>query len=594
VRAFWEEFRRRNVFRVGAAYLAVAWLFIQLVANLTEMLQAPSWIGRATLVLVVIGFPVALVLAWLFEPGAAQGGATSAPSPLRHRLNVTIVTALALAVAFLLADKYLIGAIATASAPLAATPTRTRLPHSVAVLPPRNESPDPKDAGFAGGMQDEIIDRLGKLKALTVIARTSTMRYANTEETIQQIGEELNVESVMESSVSYANDRVRIVTRLIDAINGKALWGETYSRDFKDIFAVQADIAMSVANALDAAFSSEEQRQVEKVPTTSSEAYRLSMQIRELISRGNESAKVITLARQAIDRDPNFAPPYSYLAYTYASLLNNSTLGPAGDPAQLEPLVNENAKRALELDKDERFALQTLGDVEMFHWRWTSAQRYYDDYLKVASASSGSVLWFLSWSGQGERAIEAGKKAVARDPNNWTAHWYLAWVHLYGGHDEEALAEIQRATDLAPTLTITHGLLAWAEIARGHNDAALRELQQVDTLVDGNNRSIIVLLDLLRGFSRLGRQEDVNRLVAELQKLPSDQDIGIGGRATVYLAQGEEGKALEELRRGVEHARNHMMDPGFLTLMNLRMNLSRDPVLERPEFVDARSDLRGD
>ena len=230
----------------------------------------------------------------------------------------------------------------------------------------------------------------------------------------------------------------------------------------------------------------------------------------------------------------------------------------------------------------------------MFHWRWTSAQRYYDDYLNVAPAPLGSVLWFLSWSGQAERAIEIGKKAAARDPSNWTAHWYLAWVDLYAGHDDEAVAEIQRATDLAPTLTITHGVLAWAEIARGHNDAALRELQQVDALVDGNNRSIIVLLDLLRGFGRLGRRVEVDRLVAELQKLPSGQDIGIGGRATVYLAQGEEGKALEELRRGVEHARNHMIDPGFLTLMNLRMNLGRDPVLEKPEFLEARRALRGD
>jgi adenylate cyclase len=592
VRAFWEEFRRRNVFRVAAAYLAVAWLLIQLVANLSEMLQAPSWIGRATLVLIVIGFPVALILAWLFEPGAVQGDIASAPSPLRHRLNVTIVAALALAVVVLLADKYLI--TATASSPVATTAKRPRLAHSVAVLPPTNQSPDPKDAGFAGDMQDEIIDRLVKLKALTVIGRTSTMRYANTDETIQQIGEELNVESLLESRVSYANDRVRIVTRLVDAISGKTLWGDEYQRDFKDYFAIQADIAMSVANALNAAFTSDEQRQVERVPTRSSEAYRLGIQLNELVSRGNESAKVITLAKQAIDRDPNFALPYSYLAYTFATLLINTTVGPAGDPAQLEPLVNSNARQALKLDPDNRFALVTLGDVEMFHWRWTSAQGYYDDYLRVAPAPQGYVLWFLSWSGQSERAIDVGKKAVARDPSNWVVHWYLAWVDLNAGHDDEAVAEIQRAIDLAPTLTITHGFLAKAEIARGRSDAALRELQQVDTLMDASNRSIIALVDLLYCYSLIGRQEDVNRLVKELRALPSSQDLGAGGRASLYLATGEQGKALEELQLGAERARNHIIDPGFFTLMNLRMNLGRNPVLEQPGFVDARKALHGD
>jgi tetratricopeptide (TPR) repeat protein len=300
------------------------------------------------------------------------------------------------------------------------------------------------------------------------------------------------------------------------------------------------------------------------------------------------------IADQAIAHDPNFALPYAFKALVYATLLINTSFGPAGDSAQLEPLVRINAERADELEPTGGFGDLASATVEMLHWRWANAQRSYEDYLKGHPAPGNYVLWLLSWSGQPERAIEIQQKAVARDPNNAGVYWYLGLVDLYAGHTDKAVTALQRGIDLAPALSINHELLVWAEIARGHNDDALRELQLSETLIGANNRSIMYLVDLLYCFSRLGREDDVKRLFTEIQTLASQQELGTGGWATVYLATGQRSEALEQLRLGAERARNKVLDPGFLNLMNIRMNLARDPVLEQPEFVEVRKRLQGD
>src|SRR5262249_45759590 len=157
--------------------------------------------------------------------------------------------------------------------------------------------------------------------------------------------------------------------KLIDAETGANLWAEVYERDFKDVFAIQADIAMSVANALNAEFSTEEQRQVERAPTNSAEAHTLLIQYLDLTGRGNP-ASLLALLDQVIERDPNFAEAYGFKASLYGNMLINTTLGSAGDRAQAEALARENARRALELDPASESASSALGMVDVVNWRW--------------------------------------------------------------------------------------------------------------------------------------------------------------------------------------------------------------------------------
>jgi TolB-like protein len=467
------------------------------------------------------------------------------------------------------------------------------LPNSVAVLPLANMSPNPDDAYFAAGIHEEILNYLVKLKSLNVIARTSMIRYANTDKSITEIGEELNVKTVMEGSVRYANDRVRVTMQLIDAKTGSHLWSEAYERDFKDIFAIQADIAMSVANALNATFSPEEQQRIERAPTTSPEAYALQLQVLDLVGRGNQTPQILALLDQAIARDPNFAAPYGLKAAVYGNLLINTTYGSAGDRAQAEALARSNAESALALDPTNSAASGALTNIDLFNWRWADVRQTYERQYAATGRPVGYSRWFLSWTGQQASAIEVAQHAVALDPNNWTVHWTLGIVSLYAGEDDEAVVAFHRGIELAPTLSLQHSWLAFAEIARGNHDEALRELQLTETLL-GNDRAVISLVDLVYSYGRIGRSADAARLFAEIQTLAEMQDIGTGGRASAYLGIGDQQKALEQLRLGAQRARDKVLDPGFFTLMNIRMNPTRDPVLEQPEFAAVRAQLTGD
>ena len=601
--SFWAELRRRNVFRVAALYLASAWVLSQVGDVVAQTFDAPSWPMRMVLVLLAIGFPVAVIVAWLFEitPEGLKLTHSVAPEAsitrvTGRRLDRVLIGMIGLLIVVLLVDRWLVPAREAASAAVEATAlsTRpTRLEHSVAVLPLTNLSPNPADAFFAAGIHEEILNYLGKLESLTVIARTSMGRYADTDKSIQEIGAELNVEAVMEGSVGYADNRVRVRMQLIDARSGANLWSEAYERPFEDIFAIQADIAMSVANALNATFTPEEQRQVERVPTISPEAYALSLPLWDLASRGNQGPQILALADQAIARDANFAMPYAFKAETYANLLINTTFGSTGDRAQTEVLARSNAERAIALEPINSLANGALANVDVFNWRWANARQTYERYYATTGDRVGYFHWFLSWTGQQARAVEVMQSAVLRDPNFWATHWNLGIVLLYAEEPDQAVAAFKRGIELAPTLPLQRSWLAWAEIARGNNDEALSELQLQETLL-GTNRAIISLVDTVYAYGRLGRSVDAAKMFAEIQTLAANQDIGAGGWAAAYLGIGDQQKALEQLHLGAERARNKVLDPGFFTLMNIRMNPTNDPVLEQPEFAAVRAQLTGD
>jgi TolB-like protein len=322
--SFWGELRRRNVVKVGVAYAVVAWLLIQVASVVLPTFAAPEWVAQSVTFLLILLLPVVLIIAWAFEI-TPEGIKKTAQVPLQEsithvtsqKLNYVVTTLLVLAVVFMAIDNYVLdgsvrgpgrqsaaeqAAPATdgtgaVGAPASAQPSaaagssalvgqRPRLPNSVAVLPFANMSPNADDSYFAAGIHEEILNYLAKLKSLNIIARTSMLQYADTPKTLQAIAEELNVETIMEGSVRYSANRVRVTTQLIDAATGVHLWSEAYERDFADIFAIQADIAMNVANALEAEFSEAEQQSIETAPTTSADAYALYLQV---VNRGASS-----------------------------------------------------------------------------------------------------------------------------------------------------------------------------------------------------------------------------------------------------------------------------------------------------------------
>jgi TolB-like protein len=620
----WGELRRRNVFKVGAAYAIVAWLLIQVAGQVLPTFDAPRWVLQTVTFLLILGLPVALVLAWAYEvtpegikPSARVDSSESIAAVTGQKLNYVVTGLMAVGIVFLIVDNYVLddsargvgeplsaeqastaaaGAAATpvASEPAMPTGQRQRLPNSVAVLPFANMSPREEDAYFAAGIHEEILNYLAKLKSLNVIARTSMLQYANTAKAVPEIAEELNVETVMEGSVRYSGSRVRVTTQLIDAATGAHLWSDAYEREFADIFAIQADIAMNVANAMQAEFSPEEQAAIEKLPTNSAAAYDLYLQAMSVLGTATGGgARIRELLDRALEIDPEFVLALGAKAGSYSGELINTAGSVARSQAELEPLIRESAARALELDPENSGAHSALGGLAVYSWRWTEARPSVLRSLDSPQFYSVTANWFLSWSGDDEASIRFAQRRATLNPLDWTGPWNRGIVLTYAGRYDEAAAAFRESIAMAPTVAVQHPWLASTEIARGNPDAARQELQLTERLL-GENRLIIYLLDIAYSYSRIGDREIAQRLYDEIVRTAAGQEIGAGGWAIASMAVGDYAEALRWLNVGAEKAARHELDAGMFSLMNLKLNVTNDPVLERPEFVEVRSRLRGD
>ena len=327
---FFAELRRRNVFRVAIAFIIVAWLLLQVVDILVPMLSLPEWVGRLFLLLLVIGFPIALLFAWAFEltpEGIKLEKNVDRTESITHntgrRLDFAIIGVLVAALAVSLYVNFDDAPPAESSmevgrdVPFEAIATSSR-PASIAVLPFANRSADPDDAFFVDGMHDDLLTQLAKISALKVISRTSVLQYRDTEKSMQTIGEELGVTTLLEGGVQRAGKRIRINVQLIDAETDGHLWAETYNRELttENIFEIQEEMSLEIAKALHATLSPAEQERIADRPTNNMKAYEAYMIGRQRLATRNlddvfESMKYFELA---IEEDENFAHAYASLA----------------------------------------------------------------------------------------------------------------------------------------------------------------------------------------------------------------------------------------------------------------------------------------
>jgi tetratricopeptide (TPR) repeat protein len=422
------------------------------------------------------------------------------------------------------------------------------------------------------------------------------LRYADTPLSIREIAAELNVETIMEGSVRYAGDEVRITAQLIDPVTGAHLWSEAYQRKIDDIFAIQADIAMNIANAIGAEFSLEEQNALETPPTSSPAAYALYLQandqFRAALLGSTEAA--LALLNRALVIDPEFARAYAAKATLYASLFVNTvqaTAVAAEDRVALERQVRENAERALVLDPDLAEARLALRGINIVTWRWAN----YAETLDAAEerALQGPQLWVLSWMGNHAAALRIAEQVHELSPNDPAPSMFLGIVQAYAGDRAASVANINRSLELAPANVLAHAWLAYDAVALGDDAEALAELALLERML-GGDRPIVFLPELAYAYSRLGRDDDVARLFAEIEMRAVEVDVGAGTWAMAYLAAGDEDEALRWLEASAEKVRNHEPDQGYLHLMNLKMNFLADPRLEEPRFAEALGRIRGD
>src|SRR5437868_9300741 len=327
---FLTELKRRKVYRVAVAYAIVAWLLIQAASILFPTFEAPPWVMKVFVTAVILGFPVALILAWAFEltPEGIRRAEEVAPRESKTLKAGRKWTAIVVAAAVLAAGLLTFRFSRTRSSPPAELPkdiaSAAGMDKSIAVLSFENLSSDKENAFFAQGIQDEIITTLSKISGLRVISRTSTVHYNSAPENLSEIARQLRVSNVLEGSVQKAGDRVHINVQLIQADTDAHLWAQSYDRQLTDIFGVEGEVAKSIADSLQATLSPQEKARVETKPTTNADAYVLYLRARDYQMRPDNFLQdfnsAAQLYKQAIALDPNFALAHARLSAVMSTI----------------------------------------------------------------------------------------------------------------------------------------------------------------------------------------------------------------------------------------------------------------------------------
>ena len=345
---FFEEVKRRKVYRVAAAYVIAAGGIIQLASAAFPAWELPNWALRLVIVLSLVGFPIALILAWAFDVTAQGIKTTPTAAPRRQVRRNVIMLATA-------------GVVMSAAVGFFVLPRASahKIDKSIAVLPFQNLSDDPQNAYFADGIQDDVLTSLSKIGDLRVISRTSVMQYRDKAANVRDIGKALGVSNVLEGSVRRAGNKVRVNVQLIDANSDEHVWANDYDRDVTDVFAIQSDLAQKIAEALQAKLSPGEKSMMERKPTENGEAYLAFVQAHNLSCAFEDLEKLKQseqLYARAIELDPNFA-----LAIARYSQLESWLLHEGDRAPERRDKARTLAERALQLQPDLPEAHLALG-----------------------------------------------------------------------------------------------------------------------------------------------------------------------------------------------------------------------------------------
>jgi TolB-like protein len=408
---FFAELKRRHVYKVAIAYAVVAWLLMQVASQIFPFFEIPNWAVRLVVLLLVIGFPVAMILAWAFEltpEGIKRAEDVDLTKPNTRKrgrkLDFFIIAVLLLVIAALLFQRL---------RPNVSSAVSSSLKKSIAVLPFVDLSQAKDQEYFCDGISEEILDALAKVEGLRVVARTSSFSFKGKNADVGQIAQKLNVQNVLEGSLRREGNRIRITAQLINARNGFHIWSDTFERELQGVFAVQDEITRSIVDALKIKLAVAPPVRTPE----STEAYDLYLKGLYYSNKSDEEnlRKSLSLFQQALDKDPNFARAWTGIAKAWEALADAYV-----QPLEAYPKVKEAAWKALALDDMDAGAHCYLGEVKLLIDR------------DVAG---------------GEAEV---KRALQLDRNSATAHFYMSWLKSTQGDCDEAVKQIQEAEKLDP------------------------------------------------------------------------------------------------------------------------------------------------
>ena len=530
------ELQRRKVFKVGAAYLVVAWLAVQASSIAFPTFEAPLWALRVFILIALLGFPVAVVMAWVFDitpEGVKLDASTSGSKRLFAVAGLLVV--LAVGWYFYGQPSFRRGDAATPRN-TAAAPVPSIDPHSIAVLPFVNMSADASNQYFSDGISEELLNVLARVDGLSVASRTSSFAYKGRDLGASAIARELKVKFILEGSVRKQGDEVRITAQLIDASDDRHVWSETYDRKLTDIFKIQDEIANVIVTALRGSLVTAKAKAavVVRADTDNMQAYDLYLKARELFIARSDLPESVRLFERVVALDPKFARGWEGLAAA------DSVMPSWGfDDRDYTNMAQHAAERALQLDPKLSMPWATLANVEQSRWPvdWARNIALLDRAIAADPKNATVFLWrSIAWINVGffDRAIADQNRCLALEPNYFNCSRHKALALLYANRTDEAIALFNRdlehgfvrsrASSFIPTL-LQRGDRTGAVLLLNANDSPLRPDQ------------IEMLMTALSTPSASHAQDEavIGRYLAD-KKDPLTQNLG---PSTAYLWLGD-------------------------------------------------------
>src|SRR5438105_6153976 len=481
---FFAELKRRNVYKVAVAYSVVGWLVIQVTATIVPALHLPDGLTTAVVVLILVGFPVALVIAWAFEmtPEGMKRTENLSPDEVIPQWSKKKFAALIIGVAAIAAGLLVFQTLRSSRSTITATADAK----SIAVLPFVNMSADKNDEYLSDGMTEELINVLSKMPGLRVPGRTSCFAFKgkNEEDIFRKVGDQLHVGMVLEGRVRKAGDKLRVTAQLINVSDGYHLWSKDYDGDVKDILNFQSNVAEQVVQALQVQLGTQAARALSKKPTENAEAYRLYLLGRYHFAKFTRVGwtKAIQYFQQALQIDPAYTLAYCGLADTYGWAGGQTLPGREAWTKEME-----YAEKALALDPNLAEAHLAMGTALFSVLNPHASEKELDRAVELnpnLALAYDQYGWTFSEMGRFDEAITAEKKALELDPLstflNTDFAFFLYWARRY----EDATTQIRKTLVLDSNNALAHSIFGWCLIWKGNKADARAEFQKATTLDD--------------------------------------------------------------------------------------------------------------
>jgi adenylate cyclase len=514
---FFGELQRRNVYKVAIAYGVVGWLLIQIATQLFPVFEIPNWGARMVVVVVLLGFPVALVLAWAYEltpeglqrtdevhPQASISRRTS------RKLDFVIIGVLLAVIAVMAFRHY---------RPVAGGPD-DGAQKSIAILPFIDLSQTKEQDYFSDGITEQIINSLAHVHGLLVVARTTAFSFKNKDMDVREVGRQLHVSHMLEGSVNRGTGKVRVVARLIDVANGFHLWSETYYSTEKDLLSLQSDVAKKVASALRIELHLAETTQFAKPPTQDPEAYDLYLRGRYLLNKRipDSIQKGRVLFEQAVAKDPRFALGHAGIADSYILLGKVGTISPE------EASTKAWSEVSITLGIDENLAEGYVSRAVLlaeFDWNWAAGEADFQKALELNSNSAIAHQLFarsLAQMGRFEEALKEISAGEKLDPLSPVILSTKAKIFLNARRYQEAIAYGRKAIDLEGSFPPSYSNLAQAYL---HNKQHPEGIEVAKKYVEISGQSGWAKLELAYAYAVAGNKAESDRIVSEVTSQPA-------------------------------------------------------------------------